>query len=322
MPLTQKKALKDFHDFELNSSDFLVAVLEGLSAPQKVLPSKFFYDKVGSRIFDDICDLDEYYPTRSELEIFETYKHEIADQIGERVHLVEFGSGSSIKVRTLMEALKSPLGYLPIDISREHLIQSAEGFSKCFPHIALTAICADYTSEFDLPLLSKGRYVGFYPGSTIGNFTPIEAVKFLRNTKKTLGHCGFLIGVDLVKDHQILNAAYDDALGVTAAFNKNILARCNRELGTLFNLNAFNHSAFFNPLENRIEMHLVSAINQTIQVREHTFHFKKDETIHTENSYKYTLDGFADLAKSAGFKPIQSWTDPNKYFSVNYLLAD
>ena len=322
MPLTKKKTLKDFHDFELNSSDFLAAVVEGLSSPQKVLPSKFFYDKVGSKLFDDICELDEYYPTRSELAIFETYKHEIADQVGERVHLVEFGSGSSIKVRTLMEALKSPLGYLPIDISREHLIQSAEGFSKRFPHISLTAICADYTSEFDLPVLTEGHYVGFYPGSTIGNFTPTEAVKFLRNTKKTLGPCGFLIGVDLVKDHQVLNAAYDDALGVTAAFNKNILARCNRELGTLFNLNAFNHSAFFNALENRVEMHLTSTINQTIQVRDHTFRFKKDETIHTENSYKYTLDGFSDLAKSAGFKPIQSWTDPNKYFSVHYLLAD
>ena len=322
MPLTQTSILKDFHDFELSSSDFLTAVIEGLSAPQKTLPSKFFYDKIGSKIFDDICNLNEYYPTRSELEIFETYKHEIASQVGENVHLVEFGSGSSIKVRILMEALKSPLGYLPIDISREHLIQSAENFSTRFPHIALTAICADYTSEFDLPELIEGHYIGFYPGSTIGNFTPTEAIKFLHNTKKTLGHCGFLIGVDLVKDHQVLNMAYDDSLGVTAAFNKNILARCNRELGTLFNLDSFDHYAFFNALESRVEMHLVSTINQTIRVKGHTFYFKKDETIHTENSYKYTLDGFADLAKSAGFNTIQSWTDQNKYFSVHYLLAD
>ena len=322
MPLTQKKTPNDFHDFELNSSDFLASVLEGLSKPQKVLPSKFFYDHVGSKIFDDICELDEYYPTRSELAVFELYKHEIADQVGEHVHLVEFGSGSSIKVRTLMDALKSPLGYLPIDISREHLIQSAEGFSKRYPHIALTAICADYTSKFNLPVLTKGHYVGFYPGSTIGNFTPTEAKIFLRNTKKILGHCGFLVGVDLIKDHKILNAAYDDTLGVTASFNKNILARCNSELSTMFDLDAFNHSAFFNPLENRVEMHLVSTKSQTIQVRDSTFSFKKGETIHTENSYKYTLDGFSDLAKSAGFNPIKSWTDPNKYFSVHYLLAD
>ncbi len=322
MPLTQKKTTKDFHDFELKNSDFLASVIGGLSTSQKTLPSKFFYDKVGSKIFDNICELDEYYPTRLELAIFETYKYEIADQVGECVHLVEFGSGSSIKVRVLMEALNSPLGYLPIDISREHLIQSAEDFSAQFPHIALTAICADYTSEFDLPVLAEGHYVGFYPGSTIGNFTPAEAVQFLRNTKKILGRGGFLIGVDLIKDHRILNAAYDDALGVTATFNKNILARCNRELGTLFNLDTFEHSTFFNTAESRVEMHLVSNINQTIKVGDRAFHFKKDETIHTENSYKYTLGGFADLAKSAGLKHMQSWTDPDKYFSVHYLRID
>jgi dimethylhistidine N-methyltransferase len=322
MPLTKKKKLNGFQDFELNTSDFLNAVIDGLSASQKTLPSKFFYDEVGSKIFDSICELDEYYPTRSEFEIFETYKHEIANQVGEHVHLVEFGSGSCVKVRALMETLISPLGYLPIDISREHLFQSAEGFSNHFPHIAVTAICADYTTEFDLPMLTEGHYVGFYPGSTIGNFTPTEAAQFLRNKKQILGHCGFLIGVDLIKDHQILNAAYDDALGVTATFNKNILVRCNRELGTHFNLDTFDHTAFFNTFESRVEMHLVSSINQTIQVGDHAFSFKKNETIHTENSYKYTLEGFSDLAKSAGFRPKQSWTDQNKYFSVHYLVAD
>ena len=322
MSVNQVNTLKDFHDFEPNDDDFFSAVIEGLTQPQKMLSSKFFYDEIGSKLFDDICDLDEYYPTRTELSIFESYKHEMAERVGEHVHLAEFGSGSSIKVRTLMEAFKSPLGYVPIDISREHLIQSATGFSNRFPHIPVTAICADYTAEFDLPKLSEGHYVGFYPGSTIGNFTPTEAAQFLHNAKNKLGHGGFLIGVDLVKDHKVLNAAYDDALGVTAAFNKNILARCNRELGANFNLDAFNHSGFFNASESRIEMHLVATQDQTVQIADKNFSFKKGETIHTENSYKYTLDSFANLAKSAGFTPIKAWTDDKEYFSVHYLSAD
>ena len=322
MSTNHVQTLQGFHDYEPNDDDFFSSVIEGLTEAQKTLPSKFFYDKIGSNLFDDICDLEEYYPTRTELAILKKYKDEMAKCVGEHVHFAEFGSGSSIKVRTLMEAFKSPRGYVPIDISREHLIQSAAGFSNRFPHIPVTAICADYTAKFDLPDITEGHYVGFYPGSTIGNFTPKEAVQFLQNAKNILGHGGFLIGVDLVKDHTILNAAYNDNLGVTAAFNKNILARCNRELDANFNLDAFDHSGFFNADESRIEMHLVASQDQTAQVANKTFTFKKGETIHTESSYKYTLDGFANLAKSAGFTPAQAWTDDKEYFSVHYLSAD
>ncbi len=314
-------SLKNFHDLEPSEDDFLGAVVAGLSKKQKTLPAKFFYDAAGSQLFDEICQLDEYYPTRTELGILEHDKQAMARAVGANCHLVEFGSGSSIKVRTLMKALEAPKGYVPIDISRDHLLQSATSFSADFPDIPVTAICADYTSDFSLPDIADGHYVGFYPGSTIGNFTPDEALAFLSRVRHKLDGGGLLIGVDLVKDLPVLNAAYDDAKGVTARFNKNILARSNRELGTGFDLAAFDHSAFFNPQDNRIEMHLVSNRDQLIGVADQTFSFAKGETIHTENSYKYTLQSFRDLATSAGFRPAHAWTDPQDLFSVHYLSA-
>jgi L-histidine N-alpha-methyltransferase len=308
-------------DYDLKTSDFLSAAIDGLSQPQKNLPSKFFYDEVGSALFDDICQLDEYYPTRTEQFILNTYKHEISDLAGTNCHLVELGSGSSVKVRTLMRVLNAPLGYVPIDISREHLIASAETFSSYFPAVPVTPVCADYTSNFELPPISTGRYVGFYPGSTIGNFTPYEATTFLDRIRNKLPHGGLLIGVDLIKENHILNAAYDDALGVTAAFNKNILARCNRELSAEFDLRAFDHTAYFNEKLSRMEMHLVSNRDQLVRMHDRVFSFVRGETIHTENSYKYTLDGFQTLARSAGYTPLNVWTDPHHLFSVHYLSA-
>ncbi len=321
MSISQAKPTPLFHDFEPDHQEFLDAVVEGLSFEQKSIPSKFFYDEAGSQLFEKICDLDEYYPTRTELKILDQYKFDIAKLAGPHCHLAEFGSGSSIKIRTLMEAFDNPIGYVPIDISRDHLAQSAASFAKLFPNISVTAICTDYTSEFKLPPIDDGQYVGFYPGSTIGNFTRTEARTFLERVTHILSGGGFLIGVDLVKDTSILNAAYDDAKGVTAAFNMNLLKRCNRELGSNFDFNAFTHRAFFNEIESRIEMHLVSTKHQSVQIDDHSFTFQKDETIHTENSYKYSIESFQALARSSGFTPIQVWTDANDLFSVHYLAA-
>lgn len=321
MPPVDADALDAFHDFEPDDQDFLSAVVAGLSAAQKSFPAKFFYDEAGSQLFDQICELDEYYPTRTELKILEQFKDEMAALCGDQCHLMELGSGSSIKIRILMNALKNPLGYIPIDISRDHLVQSAQSFSALFPDVPVTAICADYTAEFDLPAIDQGQYVGFYPGSTIGNFTPQEAETFLKRVKTKLNGGGFLIGVDLVKDTDVLNAAYDDAEGVTAAFNKNLLVRCNRELGANFDLARFDHRAFFNSDDSRIEMHLVSTCDQKVQIGGHSFAFSKDETIHTENSYKYSIQSFHDLAMISGFTPVRVWTDKEDLFSVHYLSA-
>lgn len=319
--MSQVEPTTQFHNFEPDDQEFLSAILNGLSHPQKSMPAKFFYDEVGSQLFDKICELEEYYPTRTELTILDRYKLEMATLAGPHCHLAEFGSGSSIKIRTLMEALENPLGYVPIDISRDHLAHSAASFAKLFPETAVTAICADYTSDFELPPINDGQYVGFYPGSTIGNFTPDEAGIFLKRVKKILNGGGFLIGVDLVKDASVLKAAYDDAKGVTAAFNKNLLVRCNRELGSNFDLEAFDHQAFFNEQESRIEMHLLSTRPQHIELAGRTFEFQENETIHTENSYKYSISSFQALAKSCGFTPVEVWTDDKELFSVHYLTA-
>ncbi|NQW00579.1 MAG: L-histidine N(alpha)-methyltransferase [Rhodospirillales bacterium] len=321
MPTTTATLLDTFHDFQPDDQDFLSAVVDGLAAERKSIPSKFFYDEAGSRLFDEICGLAEYYPTRTEMLILEKFKDQMAALAGTHCHLVELGSGSSIKTRTLMQALDRPLGYIPIDISRDHLMQSAQSFSQLFADVPVAAICADYTTAFDLPAIAVGQYVGFYPGSTIGNFTPDEAVVFLQRLKHKLNGGGLLIGVDLIKDTAILNAAYDDARGVTAAFNKNLLVRCNRELGADFELAAFAHRAFYNEAECRIEMHLVSTRAQQVGIADQVFAFAEDETIHTENSYKYSIDGFHTLARRAGLTPVQVWTDPAKLFSVHYLSA-
>jgi len=297
-------------------------VLEGLTATRKWLSPKYFYDRQGSALFDEICELPEYYPTRTEMGIMQEFGPAIASAMGPGSVVVEFGSGSSAKVRLLFDMLTEPRAYVPIDISKDHLKSAADGLADDFPNLEVMAICADFTGSLDLNIrqLIDGRLVGFFPGSTIGNFSSPEAKDFLQNTAALLGTGGgLLIGVDLHKDTGILEAAYNDAKGVTAAFNLNILSHINRELDANFDLKRFRHRAFYNPDKGRVEMHLVSTHDQDVRVAETMVPFAKGETIHTENSYKYSLDGFKDMARSAGYSPRQCWTDENRLFSVHFL---
>jgi dimethylhistidine N-methyltransferase len=305
--------------------DFQTAVLAGLSRAPKELPCKFFYDERGSKLFDDICALEEYYPTRTELGVLEANAERIAALIGENCQLVEFGSGSSVKIRILLDALKSVAAYTPVDISREHLIRSSQDLARDFPDIEVIAVCADYTRPFTVPRprgTPDARRVVFFPGSTIGNFTPDAALDFLAGTAKVSGPGGgLLIGVDLKKDPKILEAAYNDREGVTAAFDLNLLLRINRELGADFDLSSWRHRAHYATATGRVEMHLVSQRRQTVHLDGSSFAFDAGETIHTENSYKYGLDEFRALASRAGFTPVEAWTDPNSLFSVHFFQS-
>lgn len=313
-----------FHDLEPELEDFESAVLDGLSGTPKTLPCKFFYDQEGSRLFDLICELPEYYPTRTEIALLEARAGEMADLMGPHCHVIEFGSGSSIKIRTVLNALDAPAACTAVDISRDHLLAAARDLAVEYPDVEITAICADYTQPFDVSKPNNhpdARRVGFFPGSTIGNFAPDEAAEFLKGAAKILSGGDFLVGVDLKKDKARLDAAYDDAQGVTAAFNLNLLTRINRELGADFKLDGFAHQAFFNEALGRIEMHLRSLRAQTVKIGDAVFEFKADETIHTENSYKYSIGEFQALAARAGFTALHSWTDPDALFSVHYLRA-
>jgi dimethylhistidine N-methyltransferase len=316
----QKNLLKT-EKFEPEREDLINEVLSGFEKPQKELPCKLFYDKRGSVLFDKICELDEYYPTRTEIGIMKDNIDEICSVLGKNCLLVELGSGSSIKIRLLLENLKSLSGYIPIDISEEHLMESAKTLAKDYPNLRILPVYADYTQPLSLPRFDFpfSRIVFFYPGSTIGNFSPDSAAGFLGRIAKR-GGCGsgLLIGVDLVKDIKTLEDAYNDSKGVTAEFNLNILKRLNREIGTDFDLSRWAHKAFFNAPESRIEMHLESAINQMVKVNGASFRFRKEETILTECSYKYTLDGFRSLV-SDSYDVEKVWTDRDKKFSVQYL---
>ena len=303
---------------------FLHDVLSGLSRPQKTIPPKYFYDEIGSRLFDQICEVEEYYPTRTEMAIMQENIEEIALQIGPEVLLVEYGSGSSLKTRILLENLDRLAGYVPIDISREHLYQSADSLTRDFPHIPVYPLHADYSTPVVLPVdrADFKRTVFFFPGSTIGNFNPDEALAFLQRISSSAGRGGgLLIGADLQKDPRVLEAAYNDKQGITAAFNKNVLVRINRELGGDFDVDGFKHNALYNDEAGRIEMHLVSQRKQTVRIAGQNFEFEHGETIHTENSHKYTLPQFAALAKRADFKVSRLWTDPRCFFSINYLTV-
>jgi len=317
----------ELHDFEPDIRTFYADVVKGLCADSKSLPCKYFYDAHGSRLFDDICELDEYYPTRTELGIMNDWVDEIGDLLGHGFRLVEYGSGSSLKTRVLLDRLKGLDAYVPVDISRSHLQLSARQLSVEYPNIPIVPVCADYTAPFNLPNspleeAEHERTVVYFPGSTIGNFHPSEAEQFLARIADQCGSGGgLLIGVDLKKDAGVLNAAYNDARGVTAAFNLNLLTRINRELGGDFLLNYFEHNAFYNVFLGRIEMHLISTVKQNVRVGGEVFHFDEGETIHTECSYKYTVDEFAELACKAGFKQVSVWTDPDGYFSVQYLTV-
>jgi L-histidine N-alpha-methyltransferase len=318
-------SIERLHDLEPSLDEFRAAVIAGLSRPQKTLPCKFFYDGEGSRLFDQICALPEYYPTRTELLILEARASTIARLMGSRVRLVEFGSGAGIKIRLLLRALNQPAAYVPVDISRQQLLAAASDLAADFPNLRVAPVCADYTKPFALPAI-RGRLsrktAGFFPGSTIGNFTASEATGFLSLTRRLLGPGSLMIvGVDVPKDERMLHAAYNDNAGITAAFNLNLLARIKRELGGSFDLAGFAHEARWNEELSRVEMHLVSTRAQTVDIAGRSFDFAAGETIHTENSHKYSLDRFRNLARDAGYVALEAWTDEQGLFSVHVLRA-
>lgn len=302
--------------------DFRRALVAGLRGSPKSIPCRFFYDAAGSRLFDRICELPEYYPTRTELRLLADHAAAFADLIGPGAEVVEFGAGSGMKVRLLLNALERPAIYRPIDISGEHLLTAAQALARDYADLSVRPVIADFTQPIPLPAVRPGvRRVGFFPGSTIGNLTPAEAARFLRGAARLLRGGGLLVGVDLVKDPDVLRRAYDDPQGITAAFNRNILERANRELGADFVPERFAHRALFDAVLGRIEMHLVSQGAQQVQVAGETVLFADGETIHTENSYKYTLEGFRAVAASAGFAPACVWVDPDRLFSLHWLAA-
>lgn len=306
-------------DYHPTIEDVRRNVLDGLKSTPKRLDSKLLYDAKGSALFEEITTLPEYYPTRAELDILRRYANEISTYIGEHVVLIELGSGSSKKVKILLDAISDPAAYMPVDISREFLEASTESLSKIYPNLRIVAICADYTQPFTLPAVSSKKVL-FFPGSTFGNFEPREAEKFLARMSRILtSGDGLLIGLDLQKSSAVLNAAYNDATGVTAAFNLNLLERINRELNANFQLHQFVHSAFYNEEKKRIEMHLKSVVDQVVTVANEHIPFEKGETIHTENSYKFSVPAFQQLVKNAGFKPVKVWMDTESLFSVQYL---
>jgi len=314
----------DYHDLKPAAASFLDDVIAGLSAPARSLPPKYFYDARGSQLFDAICELPEYYPTRTELAMLEEAAPEIASRIGPRAAIVEYGSGSGRKTAVLLRAVR-PLAYVAIDISGDQLREAIASLAATNPGVRMVALCADYTQALPIaPLqaLEARRRVVYFPGSTIGNFTVPEAFAFLQNAREVAGPGGaMLVGVDLRKDRATLHAAYNDSAGVTAAFNLNVLRRINGELGGDFDLDAFEHRAHYDERQGRIEMHLVSTRGQTVTIGAHRFRFAAGETIHTESSYKYSVEGFQSLASEAGFVPSHCWVDRQRLFSIHYLQA-
>jgi L-histidine Nalpha-methyltransferase len=306
----------------VTANTFAADVVAGLTAKPKRLPPKYFYDLAGSALFERITALAEYYPTRSELGILQANAPAIASLFPPGCALIEFGAGSSRKARILLGAAATVEVYVPVDISGDFLRQDAAQLRRDFLHLAVHPLVTDFTEAFKLPPgLAKLPRVGFFPGSTIGNFEPHEAAKFLRHAGNMLGiGAVLLIGVDLIKDQKILHRAYNDAAGVTAKFNLNLLARINRELGANFDLAAFEHHACYNGTENRIEMYLASTRRQKVRVNGATFDFRAGETIHTENSYKYTVESFQALARGSSWSPLKVWSDG--MFSVHALAFE
>ncbi len=302
--------------------EFSLAVIDGLSKARKTLPCRFFYDARGSELFEEITRLPEYYPTRTETRILEQCAEEIVDGFSDGDLFVEFGSGSSLKTEILLDRISARIIYAPIDVSESALVEAAVRLVHRYPELDVRPFAADFSDLEALPFEPSDRHrTGFFPGSTIGNFAPRDAARLLSNFKSALGMGGrLIIGVDLKKDPHTLVRAYDDAAGVTAAFNLNLLARINRELAGTFDETMFRHKAIYNPRESRIEMHLVSLRNQDVGASGRLFHFREGESIHTENSYKYTVSEFQELAKVAGWRANRVWTDANKQFSVHELL--
>jgi L-histidine Nalpha-methyltransferase len=301
-------------------TEFETDVLDGLGTTPKHIPAKYFYDATGSMLFERITELAEYYPTRCEMRILQRQSAEIAKLIPDGAALVEFGSGSSKKARILLRAAAARLSaYVPVDICGEMIEREASELRPDFPSLKVLPVTADICKPFRLPDEARAApvRVGFFPGSTIGNFEPHEVSSFLRNAAHILGRgATIIIGVDLVKPAEILNAAYNDSEGITAQFNLNLLTRINRELGGTFKLNTFEHHAFFNRERHRIEMHLASLKRQKVRVAGETIEFRAGETIHTENSYKYSAESLGALARGVGWLPVGAWTDSRKYFLI------
>lgn len=317
---------EDFHielaGAQLTREDFRRDVLAGLSRHEKTLPCKYLYDDEGARLFEEICKLEEYYPTRTELGILERNIGEIASLVGPRCRIIELGSGGGVKTQLLLEHLDHPAVYMPIDVSCSQLQEFAAKIAREHPAIEIHPICADYSSEFDMPDPSATAHstLVFFPGSTIANLEPDDAIHFLRRISQHCGpDCGLLVGVDLKKSPAILNPAYNDSHGITAKFNLNLLTRVNRELDANFNCEQFRHNAFYDEITGRIEMHLISRRWQVVSVSGVPFSFRPGESIITEHSYKYTPNDFTRLTASAGLKASHCWTDDQNWFSVQYL---
>jgi len=308
----------------IRQSDYGRDLLTGLSRSPRSIAPKYFYDATGSALFDRICELPEYYPTRTELDILRSNASQIVEQMGAHANIVEFGAGSLEKIRVLLDAFPSdraPDRFIPVDISAGHLEESAQSLRRAYPCLEVLPIAGDYMKPGQLADIEEigGRKVGFFPGSTIGNLTPHETAAFLHRAQAMLAGGGLLVGVDLIKDARILHQAYNDSAGVTAAFNLNLLVRANSELRADFDLSGFKHNAFYNERMRRIEMHLVSLRRQTVRVAGYDFRFDEGETIHTENSHKFTVEGFREIAAAAGFRPGPVWTDDAGLFSVHWL---
>jgi dimethylhistidine N-methyltransferase len=309
--------------FRVVDEELAAAVVDGLSRPQKTLPCRYFYDALGSELFEEITQLPEYYPTRTEAAILAAHATDITSSIADASVLVEFGSGSSRKTELLLEKLPRLAAYVAIDVSQSALDHAKVRLMQRFPRIDVRTIVADFSYPVALPGdLSHASRTGFFPGSTIGNLTPVEAQRLLRVFRAVLSPGGtLLVGIDLKKDLNTLLAAYNDRAGVTAAFNMNLLARINREVERVFDLTAFRHEAIYNTRDGRIEMHLVSLKDQTVRIRGRRFVFRQGDTIHTENSYKYTVRQFQDLARAASWNPTRVWTDAAGLFSVHELVC-
>lgn len=315
-------ALAEAHLPDEQTSAFARDAIEDLSRHPKRLSPKYFYDTTGSELFEAITRLPEYYPTRTELSILKDRAGEIAAFVPHAAALVEFGAGTTTKVRLLLQ--KCAIGaYVPVDISGDFIRSQADGLRKDFPSLAVYPVAADFTAPFVLPKATASMpKVGFFPGSTVGNFEPHEACRFLRGAREILGEqARMIIGVDLEKDERVLYRAYNDPAGMTARFNLNVLVRINRELGGNFDTTAFTHRAIYNREQHRIEMHLISKKAQTVRMLGTSFSFRQGETIHTENSYKYSIERFGALARGSGWKVCESWTDDARMFSVHALLA-
>jgi len=312
------------HEAAMNGDRVRREVLHGLQLPAKELPCKLFYDERGSDLFEQICDLDEYYLTRTEIALLERHGAEIAALIGPQALLIELGSGNSRKTRVLLDRLAEPAAYLPIDLAREQLLRSAAAVASSHPRLEVHPLVADYTQTFSLPEISAAfaRRVGFFPGSTIGNFLPEQAVSFLGRLRELLGPGGaLLIGVDLKKDPQVLDRAYNDQAGVTAQFNLNILAHINHRFGSDFHLEQFAHQAHYNRRLGRIEMHLISREDQQVHFDSLSIPLRAGERILTEVSYKYSRGQFGRIARRAGLEVGRVWTDPQRWFSLQWLTA-